>query len=367
MRKVKVCHMTSAHSATDVRIFHKQCTSLAKAGYETYLVAPGDSFIENGVQVIGVGLKPASRIKRMFFFAKQVYKKAKEVDADIYHLHDPELLPYGHKLKKLGKKVIYDIHEHYVQTIRAKVWLPKPLRAISAMVYARKEKNACKRFDAIIYVTPTQLELIKPYDANAYMVTNFPIVDAQAQLPVRSENRKLCFAGGILPRGLHENLISMLEECDAQYELAGGGSLEYLNKLKLLQGWQKVNFRGKTSFQEAQILMQKSAVGVAILDYDANNMWRTGTLGVTKIFEYMLNGLPLICTDFVLWKKIVDTEQCGICVNPHDKDAIKKAILHLLDNPKEATQMGANGFKAVMEKYNWGTQEAILFKVYENL
>ena len=89
---VKVCHMTSAHSSTDTRIFHKECVSLANAGYDTFLVAQGESREENNVHVIGIGSAPANRIKRMTGFARKVYETALTLIVKIYHLHDPELL-----------------------------------------------------------------------------------------------------------------------------------------------------------------------------------------------------------------------------------------------------------------------------------
>ena len=101
---MKICHVTSVHISTDVRIFVKECPSLARAGYETFLVAKGQSRDENGIHVIGVGDSPKSRIKRMLFFSKKIYKKSIELDCDIYHLHDPELLRYVKKYKRKGKK-----------------------------------------------------------------------------------------------------------------------------------------------------------------------------------------------------------------------------------------------------------------------
>ena len=65
---MKVCHMTSAHDSDDVRIFQKECVSLAKSGHEVYLVARGQSRNEKNVTVIGVGDAPSGRLKRMFFF-----------------------------------------------------------------------------------------------------------------------------------------------------------------------------------------------------------------------------------------------------------------------------------------------------------
>ena len=100
----KVCHMTSAHGVEDIRIFHKECVSLAKAGYDVYLVERGESYEKDGVHIVGVGEILKSRRKRMTEGAKKVYEAARAVDADIYHLHDPELLPYGLKLKKQGRR-----------------------------------------------------------------------------------------------------------------------------------------------------------------------------------------------------------------------------------------------------------------------
>ena len=108
---IKVCHMTSAHSYNDVRILIKECKSLAKAGYVVYLVAEGVDREEDGVYIKGCGDKPKERYARMKCFSEKVYKRAIELDCDIYHFHDPELLPYGVRLKRRGKKVIFDSHE----------------------------------------------------------------------------------------------------------------------------------------------------------------------------------------------------------------------------------------------------------------
>ena len=364
----KVCHMTSVHSSDDTRIFHKMCVSLAKAGYETHLVAPGESFSADGVSVNGVGPRPASRLKRMFSFAGTVYKKALAIDADIYHFHDPELIPYGLKLKRSGKIVIYDSHEDYTQTIRESTWIPAPLRGIIARIYSVRERQACVRLDAVVGVVPQLIQRFEKHGAlNTVMITNYPVADKSIPLPPRNRNRKLCFAGGVVPKWLHENIISTLSACDARYDLAGPAADAYLQKLQSLDGWGRVNYYGHLPHKEVPSFLRGCAAGLAVHDYIGSLFDRMGVVGVTKLFEYMLNGLPVICTDFSVWKDVVESDNCGLCVNPNDTQAIENAIRYLLDHPDEADVMGQNGRKAVLEKYNWDTQAAVLIELYETL
>lgn len=123
---IHVCHMTSAHASDDTRIFYKECVSLAKAGYEVSLVARGPAREEAGVRVVGVGVPSGGRLFRMLFFARRIYRQALALDAEVYHLHDPELLPYGLRLKRRGKVVIFDSHEFTAQAILEKHWLQSP-------------------------------------------------------------------------------------------------------------------------------------------------------------------------------------------------------------------------------------------------
>ena len=148
---IKVCHMTSAHQPGDTRIFQKECVSLAKAGYQVFLVQRGESGENSGVRIIGVGQPSGGRLTRMTSFARKVYEAALAVDADLYHLHDPELLPYGIKLKRRGKKVIFDSHELYAVQLRQKPYLPGWCTRIIAFGYARYERYVLRRLDGAIF------------------------------------------------------------------------------------------------------------------------------------------------------------------------------------------------------------------------
>lgn len=363
----RVCHMTSVHPSLDTRIFYKQCTSLAKAGYETFLVAPGDSFERNGVQVLGVPPCAGGRRERMTKTSRAVFKKAVGIDADIYQLHDPELLRYALKIKKRGKTVIFDSHEDYPENIRQKTWIPALLRLPVAWSYSRYQNYVLKRIDGVLYVTLSQRDKLKDVNKKAVMITNYPIIEQVGEdKKVYAANRTLFFAGGIAESWMHENVIKAAARCkDVRYVLCGREETEYLNHLRELPEWHLVDYMGTVPHEQVWILLGESGIGIALLDSKLSGNY--GTLGNTKLFEEMAAGIPVLCTASVLWKQIIEANDCGICVDPYDIDAIANAINYLLDNPDIARQMGENGRRAVLEEYNWSVEEKKLLALYREL
>ena len=75
------------------------------------------------------------------------------------------------------------------------------------------------------------------------------------------------------------------------------------------------------------------------------------------MFEYMSSGVPVIASNFPLWREIIEGNNCGICVDPLNPTAIATAIDTLAKDPDRARQMGRNGQKAVLEKFNWSAEE----------
>ena len=361
----KVCHITSAHGPEDVRIFHKECMSLAQAGYDVYLVQRGESYEKNGVHLVGFGIPSSNRLCRMMFDACKAYRVALVVDADVYHLHDPELLPYGLKLKKRGKKVIFDSHENTLESILEKTWIPAPLRKVVYLWFKRKQENVSKRIDAVVTVTPHMVDFFRHLNSRTVQVANFPILACSHALPDIS-SKTVVFAGGISRQWNHGTIIKALERLpDVRYCLCGPAGVDYLRELETLPAWGRVEYLGKVPYEKVPTFLAKSAIGMAVVSYSRNTDWKNGTMGNTKIFEEMMAGLPVVCTDFVLWREFVERWHCGICVPPEDSDAIAEAARYLLDHPEEARRMGENGRKAVEEEFNWGVEEKKLLALYE--
>lgn len=363
----KIIHLTSAHPRNDTRILLKECTSLAAHGYDVTLVVADGQGEEavNGVRVVDIGPKGTSRLKRMLKTTGMVFRKAMELDADIYHLHDPELLPVGLRLKRRGKRVIFDSHEHVARQIMGKYYLAKWLRPIVARMYQAFEFFAVKRVDAVVAARPDVLEHFDGRTKCSVGVFNYPMLEELwAEIADEARDRIICYVGGMTRiRGLKE-LVQAMEFVNGELHLAGKISESDLEEeLKTLAGWSKVVQRGFLNRQEVGSLLSRSALGVVTFLPAPNHM----LCQPTKLFEYISAGLPVVASDFPLIRQIIEEDECGICVDPSDPQAIAAAINSLLDDPEKARRLGENGRRAVETKYNWQTEERKLFALYERL
>lgn len=369
---LNICVVTSGHTRYDTRIFHKECMSLKKRGYKVTLVVNDelDDEIIDGIRIVSTKFKPKNRFERLFMTTRKIKDVIKDTDAEIVHLHDSELLQLVGYIKKMDKKVIFDSHEDYLHAVDDKKWIPKYLKKSVAFIYKVYEKRIISKVDGAIVCYHWTEERFKKYCKNVRMVLNFPILQKETK-PVKTypTNRSIGFAGLISEIWCHDKVIDACRQIgDIKYELAGRLTDEYGRYLKSLNGWDVVNYHGQLpSGKVYEKIYAKSAIGVALLDYISLCNGTVGNLSNTKIFEIMYSGLPLICTDFKLWREIVENEKCGICVNPHNQEEIVGAIKTILSDSEAAMKMGENGIRAVEEKYNWNECEKELFDVYDYL
>lgn len=368
---MKICHMTSAHNPEDVRIFHKECVSLAKSGYETYLVQQGESYEKNGVHMIGVGNPSGGRLNRMTSFAKKVYMAALALDADLYHFHDPELLPWGLKLKKKGKKVIFDSHEIYTVQIRLKPYLPRWSRSLVAACYAFYERQVLQAIDGLI-IPALMWDGHHPLEgkcSHLTMLNNVPLLNEfyDHYSPSASKTERSVVHIGSLAhsRGI-THLIKAAAKANSIVYLAGPFiPADYQAEIESLPEYSCVRYLGKLSRSQVLETLQTCQIGMATL-LNVGQYDKLGNLA-TKVYEYMSLGLPVILSKTPYNQKAVEKYHFGICVDPEDINETASAICYLFDNPEEARQMGENGRKAVKEEFNWSVEEKKLLTLYEEI
>jgi len=364
-----ICHLTSVHPRFDVRIFLKQCRSLAAAGYEVTLVVAdgkGDETKE-GIRIYDAGI-PKGRLDRMLRTTRRVHAMARELDADVYHLHDPELLPVGLKLKRLRKKVIFDAHEDISAQILAKPYLNDSVRRCVSWCYKGFESWACSRLDGIIAATPHIRDQLLPINANTVDVNNFPLAEefASHRGPALSGKANICYVGSISGvRGIRE-MVQAVGMTRSRVRLQLGGIFVDKNlekEVKAYPGWDRVDYLGWIGREEVQRVMQSSIAGLVTLLPVPNYV---SALPI-KMFEYMSAGMAVIASDFPLWREIVIKDGCGICVNPKNPESIAEAIDLLVSSPSKSLDMGRRGKRSVLERYSWHFEEIKLLRIYSGL
>ena len=365
VRKFRIAHLTSVHPRHDTRVFIKQCRSLANHGYAvTLIVADGKGDAdEDGVSIVDVG-KPAGRRQRIFGTTRRVFAQAIALDADLYHLHDPELLPAGLQLKKLGKKVIFDSHEDVPRQILGKPYIPSAARGLLSVAFDRYEHHACARLDGIIAATPFIRDKFLRMHPRVVDINNFPILgELETDQAWLNKPQEVCYIGGL---GRIRGIMELVHACEslhtpARVNLAGRFSEPEVEKAaKARTGWQRINELGFLDRAGIRKTLARSVAGLVTLHPVINYL---DALPV-KMFEYMAAGIAVIASDFPLWREIVDGSECGLCVDPLDPMAIAGAIDYLVTNPDVAYRMGQNGRYAVATRYNWSIEERKLFDFY---
>lgn len=368
---VKVCHLTSVHPPFDTRIFYKEANTLRDAGYNVILIVPHESDeLVNGIKILSVA-KPRSRFERMFLTTWRVFRVAIREKANVYHFHDPELLPVGLVLKALGYKVIYDVHEEYAKSILLSYYLQKHIGRVFARLTSLIEKFSSRFFDYIITATENILTNFS-FHNSAIAVTNYPIFSEFIEKNKKNMDDnsifKLIYVGTLVKeKGISEIVIAMEDiNLDIKIKMILCGEFSpksYQHEVSKLNGFEKVEYLGCLQPGDAWMKMTQANIGVICFHPEENHI----NAMPNKLFEYMAAGIPVIASNFPLWRKIIVENNCGLLVDPLNSKAIAKAITYLIENPELREQMGDNGRRAVLEKYSWEKDSKKLLKIYQDV
>jgi glycosyltransferase involved in cell wall biosynthesis len=367
----RIAHVTTVHRADDNRIYYKECTSLANAGYDTTLLAVHTE--QRGPLVPNVHdvtlARVDSRIGRMTVQSARAARVAAELDADLYHIHDAELLPVALWLSRRGRTVVYDAHEDLDLTFSYKHYIPRGLRAASGRLARTIEHAIASHLSGIIAATPSIGARLSGLGVPTEVVQNFPRLEELGVPDVGADRRngsRLLYVGAISEaRGL-SSMLNALTHLDASVELdlAGQFKPSTLRTAALNHpSWSRVREHGFASRKQVRELVRAANVGFVLFDPEPNYL----TCYPTKMFEYMAAAVPVIASDIPFWRTLVDDERSGVTVNPKRPEMVAECVRRILDDRDWATELGNNGRAAVLSKYNWAAEEVKLLRFYSRL
>ncbi|EOR24631.1 glycosyltransferase [Clostridium sartagoforme AAU1] len=366
--KNKICHISTAHKENDSRILLKECQSLSKAGYDVSLIINSNhDKTLYGTNIKALDYNNTGRLHRFFKKSRIALDKAIELDADLYHFHDPELIKLGMALKKKGKKVIYDVHEDVPKQILAKSYLgPIWIRKIISRGYNFYEKNRSKSFDAIIAASD---ELAAKFDnKSSISVKNFAIRDViENAKPIKRENNDkfvIIYVGSITKiRGIRE-LIQVTELFLGKVELwiLGPFESEELKKECMsLEGYKYCKYFGSLPVKDVYSYIKAADLGMCTL-YPTENYKESIPI---KVLEYMACEKPLVLSDFEFWKKFFGN--VGKYVDPLDINSIKEGIEYFSEDRSRIEIIGKENKESFINNFSWDREEKKLLELYKKV
>lgn len=378
MSSLKVCHLACKHKMNDMRIFEKECKSLAKAGFEVTLIGFGDSNKTediDDVRCISLYCPVKNNLELLRKRNKLIYDAALKLDAKIYHLHEPELLPVGKKLKKKGKIVIFDSHEFYGWQLHDNVHkikiikTPASLMKVVGNLYMRYEKRVCMKLDAVIQVcTMDGVDYFANRCKKTLFIRNLPsLSDYTRKMPVLfRDDLSIAMIGGITKERGISQLVKATYEANGKLLLAGAFiPTSYENELKAMPEYACVDYRGFLDKNGMVSLLDQANIGASTLlnigQYDKIDTFPT------KVYDYMSMELPVVISNTKFAEAMNEQYHFAICVDPNDPDDIAKAFQWLKTHPEEAIAMGRNGRKAIEDEFNWEKESEKLVAFYHYL
>jgi glycosyltransferase involved in cell wall biosynthesis len=364
----RVVHVTSVHVWSDTRIFQRMCQGLSKRGWQVSLIASNvPSQVVEGVSVHGVPV-PKSRLLRALVGGYRVVSAARAIEADIYHFHDPELLIWKWLLALGGRLVVYDMHEYVPGAITTRPWIPAGVRQVLARCWRLLERMTLRRTPVVL--AEHSYAKHYPWLPRKVVVLNLPDIETLLAIPLTAHGGRIVYVGRVSrSRGSLRMIeaVQLLRERGLNVELDIVGPVAEAHHTELVAAIDRarlpgVRLHGYMKPVEAWRLAAGAVAGLAVLEPEPNYVESFPT----KMFEYMALGLPVIVSDFPLYREVVDGNACGVCVDPLDSAALATALEKLLCDPTKAQELGRNGRKAVQKRYRWDQQLDALEGFYQD-
>lgn len=376
--RIKACHLASKHKMSDMRIFEKECKALARNGFDVTLIGFGEKAEEqtiDGVRCISLYCPIKNNLETLTKRNKMTLEAALKADADIYHIHEPELLPVGKKLKKAGKTVIFDSHEFYGWQLRDNIHkikiihVPASLMRLIGKLYMAYETRICKRLDAVIQVcTMNGQDYFRNRCRRTLFIRNLPgITDYTRKKPISFNSPvSISMIGGITKERGVTQLVKAAALTGSRLNLAGKFSpASYENELRQMSEYQNVDYRGFLDKNGMVALLEETSIGASTLlnigQYDKIDTFPT------KVYDYMAMELPVIISNTRYAMEMNDKYHFGICVDPSSPEEIAQAVQWIEGHPEEALQMGKNGRKIIENEWNWEQESLKLVAFYHQL
>lgn len=358
----RILHLSTVHPASDPRILEKQAAAMVAAGHDVTVIARestglGDRGLDLGVVIDPLPVAEGRRERLIDQLGLQA--RIDGYAPDLVVVHDPELLPFANWLKRAPIKVVYDAHEDLPLQLLSKPWIPEWARTPAAMAAMLSQKPLMARLDGLMAATEPVAESL---GLPATVVRNYPDLRALPKpRAVKDREKILAYVGALSEiRGLFE-MLDLLEQLpDYRLRLVGRWESDALKRsAQAHPAWDRVEATGPLPHGEALEAVGTASLGLCLLHSRPNYLEALPT----KLFEYMALGIPVLASNFRLWREIVEEAGCGAVADPQKPASVLAQAKGVL----RARGLGRKGRKAVEQRYNWQGESERLLRFIDSL
>lgn len=369
----RVAILSSVHQALDNRVFYREACTLAGAGYDVTLIAVHDrDEVRDGIRIRALPRVPRSRRPLLW---RALARQALATEADIFHIHDPELLVLTPYLRRRsGRPTIYDIHEANADFIAVKDYLPAPLRRPLAGGFRHLEPRLARGESGLIFADDAIAADFAAFHGPKTTLFNFPgesLIQRGAQAAAGEREPVILYLGGLERNRGAALMIAAFALVAAQLPPARllivghfmpPGLEDEVRAMATAQGLaSRLEITGRVPFDTIGDYLERAAVGWVPWQPVAKNCKNIPT----KLFEYMAFGLPVVSSDLPSTRPFVNHGENGLLAAANDATAHAAALLELLTNGSAARRMGESGRQSVAERLNWSAMEPRLLELYD--
>jgi glycosyltransferase involved in cell wall biosynthesis len=367
----RIMLISAIHPATDPRIVYKIAPSLT-AHYEVFCVLPGAEPIDTLPEVRMVAVTAFhSLLLRICCTHAQIFWQCLKLRPNVIHVFVPELIPLALICHWFGVKVIYEVQENLFKKFEIK-------RSNNNQIFQnlfRYFDQAARRSFHFIFTDRSYLHEYNNLRYPSALVQNYvslPVIDRyRGNNATDTAIPKIFYSGVISMERSFDTLVSalvLLKSVYPKFRMYLFGPVRFkMEVAEQLPGYHTIQsnltFYGYTDFRVLLPFARECIAGIALLkpvaDYQESYS--------TKLFEYMALSLPVITSDFPLYKEVIEENQCGFCIAPTDAVALAETLKMLISNPEKAKLLGRNGRDAAMHFYNWESEEKELRDVYSTI
>lgn len=299
---------------------------------------------------------------------------------DKIHIHDIQIASSVFKANLKSLPVTLDLHENRPEIMKfykhVNSFLGKLL--ISPKKWKIAEEKFSKAANNIIVVTnAAKTELCNRIGLNKNKITVFPNTvrksfytdfDLDNNLVEKyRDNFVLLYLGNTSKRRGISTVINSLKVLktkipEIKFIVVGSSSydneLKYLSKINNVQNL--ISFEGWRNENSFQSYLSICDIGVSPLESNIHH----DTTYANKIFQYMSFGCPMICSNVIAQKEIVEKYEVGELFSPGNSKEFTEKVISLYNNKDKINAYSLNSRSAIENHLNNDIVSTEIVKIY---